>query len=319
MKPLLSVLMSIYNETESQIRESVESILEQSFRDFEFIIVCDNPDYLKAVEIIDSYHDSRIIYEQNEKNIGLALSMNKAASLATTDIFVRMDADDIAEKDRLAKLVDCFNGKHIDFAFSRYCYIDEESKLINNNDNLEYFEQSGLSNIIALSPSIIHHPTVIFTREIFEKVGGYRDFPCSQDADLWLRMQEAGCRFFMLPDKLLRYRLSSNSVSSKKWFQQQLTIHYIMQLSYERLTKGKDSYSKENYNRYLHNKGVNDETKAKALLKSEKILSKALHERRNGHVVKSITLRIYVFLTSKTLRDYYICVMKKKRIMKHIM
>lgn len=307
--------MSVYNETEKLLRESLESILSQTLSDFELIVVCDDPtrkDELKAV--LDSYNDSRIVYIVNEINRGLAMSLNIAFEKATADIIARMDADDIAENNRFEKQLLCFDSHQFDFVFSRYSYIDEQSKLLSHYNEQTLFQPETLRNKIAVDPNIIHHPTVMFTRDIFERAGRYRDFPCSQDADLWLRMQECGCRFLMLPDKLLRYRINTQSVSSKRWFQQQLTIHYIMELSVERLEKGRDTYSKDDYQKYLQKKGVFDESKAKALHLSQMSLSTAARYKTEGRNLPALILRIHVFLTSSILRDYYLVVMKKKRM-----
>ena len=308
----ISVLMSIYNERESDIRESIGSILGQSESHFEFIIIVDNPERNEIASLISDYHDDRIKLFYNEKNIGLAMSMNYAASLASADIFARMDADDIAEFDRFERELAFLNNGY-DLVFSNYILIDENSKVL--DQHMPIYDNVGIERRISLDPSIIHHPTVMFTKAIFDKVGGYRNFPCSQDADLWLRMQEVGCKFNMLHDKLLRYRINPCSVSSKKWYQQQLTIHYIMHLSLERLQTGKDSFSEEDYYKYLSRKGYTNENKAVELRKCEDMLTKALEFRMKGNVLLSFLLRLFVFLKSKQLRDYYCCVLQKKRFL----
>ena len=314
----LSVLMSIFNESECIIKESIKSLIDQTFPNFEVIIVCDNPSRKEEIErFIRSFNDDRLILLCNQSNIGLAMSMNKAAKVARAKVLARMDADDIAEKDRFEKQMSYLNDKKYDFVFCKYIYIDEESHVIDSYGEQELIQPEELSYSIAIKPGIIHHPTVIYTRDIFKKVGGYRDFPCSQDQDLWFRMQEAGCRFLMIPDKLLRYRINKNGVSSKRWYQQQLTIHYIMQLSYKRLKYGLDNFSKENYSKYLQSKGIHDERKAQSLHKSENILSKAVRYRRDGKWFYATLLRLYVFLSSRVLREYYFYVMRKKRLIKH--
>lgn len=312
MSNRISILMSVFKETEFQIRQSVESMLGQTYRNFELIIVNDNPDCDEIKGILDSYSDSRIKFSQNDVNLGLALSMNKAARLASPDveIFVRMDADDIAVNTRLEKsLIYLTSGKY-DCVFSQYHYIDENSK--NLASPLQpIIPDDKLSKVIALHP-VIHHPTVAFTKRIFEKVGGYRDFPCSQDLDLWLRMCEAGCRFHMIDEPLLYYRLNPDSVSSKKWFRQQLTCNYIFELSIQRIKTGKDSYSKEHYEEYLNNKGLGNPKVEKNLRNSYQDLSRAIKYRREGNRFKAIFLRLKAFLESDIKRDAYWKFLKKK-------
>ncbi len=95
-----SVLMSIYNESLEQIKESVLSILSQDYDDFELIIVLDKPERTDVKALLDEFNDTRIVFLINEKNIGLALSMNIAASRATSNFFIRMDADDVCLQGR---------------------------------------------------------------------------------------------------------------------------------------------------------------------------------------------------------------------------
>lgn len=309
-----SVLMSIYNETESQIRESVESILSQTLCDFEFIIVLDNPERKDVDAILDSYNDERIILIKNEKNIGLALSMNKAASKAHSDIFARMDADDIAAYDRLQKEYELLTSGNYDFVFSNYSLIDEQSKTLKSEYEKKMYKPVELPYIISLNASVIHHPTVMFTKTIFDKVGGYRNFPCSQDFDLWLRMQEAGCRFIQLSDNLLKYRVNSNSVTARKWFQQKLTILYIFELSIQRLKFGKDNYSLENYQLFLQENGVNSAILSERHRKAQQLLSKAYAARQRGDKVTSFLFRMIAFISCKLLRKHYLNTRLKKKL-----
>ena len=309
----VSILMSVYNEPESQIRESLNSLFRQSFQDFELIIVSDNPHRLDVRDILNSYNDNRIIFYQNPQNVGLAMSMNKAAELAHTGIYVRMDADDIAEPGRLE--TDLFYlQKGYDVVFSAYTYIDESSNLITTKETPVYSNER-IAMSVMLDPSIIHHPTTMFTRVIFERAGGYRDFPCSQDSDLWMRMAESGAKFYYIPEKLLRYRINSQSVSRKRWYKQQLTCNYIFDLSMERLQKGNDSFSVEGYNGYLQKWKVNDQEAEDNLRKCYQRLSDASLLADKGHRVKSIMLKILVFIKSPLMRKHYLSLQKKKRLL----
>lgn len=313
MSPKVSILMSIYNETEEQIRESVESILSQTLADFEFIIVNDNPNRKEIKTLLDSYNDSRIRFIQNEKNIGLAMCMNKAASNSSADILARMDADDIAIPNRLEKEYPYVSADGYDFVFSRYILIDEFSKETNGFIK-EYLPEDTLSKNPLVIPGRIHHPTVIFTRSIFEKVGGYRDFPCSQDLDLWNRMLAAGCRFIMLNDQLLKYRINPNSVSNKKWHQQQLTCDYINELFLERLKNGKDSYSKEDYQRFLVDNGCFNEIAENKLKDAYALLVTSKKYRLSGNLLLSIFYKMLAIMRSKVLLKRTICRIRLKMV-----
>ena len=99
----ISVIMSAYKEDEKWLRASIESILNQSFQDFEFIIVLDNPDAKKLDYIIKEYKErfSKIKYFKNKKNMGLVYSLNFALKHAKGEYIARMDADDIEIPTRL--------------------------------------------------------------------------------------------------------------------------------------------------------------------------------------------------------------------------
>lgn len=312
-KPIISVLTSVYNEPESFIRLSFESILDQTFKDFEFIVVCDNPNRNNCVkEIIDSYHDPRFVFISNETNIGLAMCMNKAASVARSSFFARMDADDISLSTRFEKELNIIKSGY-DIVFSNYICIDEDNNSVPFNQVV--YKPEGLGRIVAFNPGIVHHPTTMFTKELFEKVGGYRNFPCAQDNDMWLRMQESGARFYMIEEPLLKYRVSERSISGSKWFKQQLTTHYIIELSIQRLKKGVDSFSVENYNKYLQTHHVDINTEEAKLRKYEEILVSAMADRVNERHLLSLLKKTWVFICCSVLRRYYIMLIRKKILM----
>jgi glycosyltransferase involved in cell wall biosynthesis len=303
----ISVLMSIYNENKREIKESIESILEQSLKNFEFIIVNDNPDS-KDLRLILSYYkekDNRIRLINNKKNIGLARSMNKAAAIAKTDIFARMDADDTSEKKRLEIQYKTIKNNTYDVIFSDYLFIDENSKIIPNTIDNQFYSPESLNRILPyISP--IHHPTVMMTREIFEKVGGYRNFPCSQDRDLWLRIWERGGKFFMINEKLLRYRMRSNRTSVIKKYQQKITIDYIQDLFIQRLLHGADDYSMESYIEYLKKNKFENTQKINEMYKYTNLLSKSKKYQQQKMHFMSTLLRAQVFIFSPVYRKSFL-------------
>ena len=89
----VTVLMSVYNTEESFLREAIESILNQTFKDFEFLIINDGSTN-NAETVIRSYNDSRINYVLNEQNLGLIASLNKGLALAKGEYIARFDSDD---------------------------------------------------------------------------------------------------------------------------------------------------------------------------------------------------------------------------------
>lgn len=292
--------MSVFSETEEQIREVLDSLENQTFKNFEIIIILDDPNRNDVETIIDCYKDLNIIFYRNAQNIGLAMSMNKAASLANSDIFARMDADDVCEPQRLEKEYNAIKSNNVDLIFSRFSYIDMDSHPI-KKDLIVYLPPEQLKDNPDIIVNHIHHPTVMYTKKIFVKSGGYRDFPCSQDLDLWLRMWEMNCRFLMLPDILLKYRISPNSISSRKWFQQQITCDYIWELTFERRKKGKDSFSSQNYISYVNKMGLGKKENEEKLRKGYAYLQKAQEKKTKGEILYCLFYRIQAIATSSIL------------------
>lgn len=254
----VSVLMSVFNENEKELDEAVFSIINQTFKDFEFIIVNDNPKNTDLAKKLDDFKilDKRIVIIKNEKNIGLAMSINKASQLAKGKYIARMDADDIATTDRLEKEYNIIKKGTVDLVCSNFYFIDEESRLLSRK-----FDFLTKKQLIKLLPvwNTVHHPTIMMKREVFLKLGGFRDFPCAQDYDLWLRMLSEKYTFLMLEEKLLKYRIRSNSTTSSKRLLQVLTMNYAKKLYKERKIDGEDHYSPLDYENFLKNNGYYDE------------------------------------------------------------
>ena len=300
----VSVIMSVYNEPLEYIRESIGSILGQTFQDFELIIINDNPKRQELRDFVLSFNDSRIVYHQNLENVGLAESMNYAASISEGQFLARMDADDIAEVDRLEKECAAMETCEHDLVFSSYSYIDEHSRSCMEDFVVDTYDERMLPKLV-LTKHIIHHPTVMMTREIFNLVGGYRNFPCAQDYDLWLRMLYAGCRFLMLPEKLLRYRINTKGITNTKLFQQRLTINYINELFVERLKFGYDHHTESRYKKYLLKKGLTDEKTENRLRKANRLVERANVASHKGKNILAALFKLQAFATSGVLRRAY--------------
>lgn len=307
--------MSAYNETTKELQESISSILNQTFTDFELIIVNDNPDDSSLNKTLEAFAqlDSRVIIVNNSNNIGLAMSMNKAAVMARGAYLARMDADDICLSHRLMVQYKIITEGHYDFVFSNYTFIDKDSAdLTENVLEPEYYNPEEIRRLLPYK-SIIHHPTVMLKKDLFESVHGYRNFPCAQDRDLWLRIWETGATFYMVDEPLLKYRIRANSISSIKSVEQHLTIDYIHKLFIERILRGTDSYSLENYNLYI-GKGLMRRTVIEKRTFTEK-LKEASASRSEGHRLKSYLLRLEVFLLSPLFRNSYLQQLKIRLVL----
>lgn len=213
--PKISVVMSIYKEPIEWIKASIESVLCQTFSDFEFIIVNDNPSGTENTVLLNSYveKDNRIKIILNEQNQGLTKSLNKALQVAQGDYIARMDADDICFPQRFAKQIS-FMELHRDCVAlgSAARIIDENGKTGRKWNVYEDWHQLQCS-ILFYSPIV--HPTAFFKRIVNGTAIKYDEtFKYSQDYALWssLIKNNVICN---IPDVLLYYRLSSGQISSK--------------------------------------------------------------------------------------------------------
>ena len=128
--PLISVLMSTYNETHKELEESITSILHQTYSNLEFIIINDNPNNRELEERLKLYMDSRIKIFSNDKNLGLVNSLNKGINLCSGQYIARMDADDISRLSRIQDELMYLQSNSLDMVGSYIETIDENSETI---------------------------------------------------------------------------------------------------------------------------------------------------------------------------------------------
>lgn len=212
MNSKITVLMSVYNDRE-YLRESIESILNQTYGDFVFLIFDDaSTDGSKGILKEYEEKDKRIKLICNSSNKGLSFNLAKGVSLAETPWIARMDADDIATHNRLELQmkyvedhpdVDVIGGYVID--------VDEQGNEIELRKVPTTHEQ--ICSLIWACPFI--HPTVLFRRESIIKAGSYdKKLRRRQDYDLWFRCCAANLKFANIATPLIYYR-STNEYFKK--------------------------------------------------------------------------------------------------------
>lgn len=214
--PKVSVVMSVYKEPVEWLHESIDSILNQTFSGFEYIIICDNPEYEEGILLLKGYakKDNRIRLIFNKENIGLTKSLNIGISIAQGDYIARMDADDISEAKRFEKQLDFFESNpDFDFCSTSFSLIDEDGRVIKKLANERF---NDISYLFRLNP--IGHSTVMFKKSILSlRVPLYNEiFRCEQDVELWSLMLISGIKMKIIGDVLVRYRISPQQVSQKK-------------------------------------------------------------------------------------------------------
>lgn len=308
--PKVSVLMPVYNEKEEYLRSAIESILEQTFTDFEFIIINDGSTN-NAKDIILSYKDNRILYIENEQNIKLIKTLNKGISFANGEYIVRMDADDISVKNRLETLVE-FMDKNQDIAAAGSHAISIPKpflyKLAENDKVIKPFNRY-------IANCMMHPAMIIRASSLKENNLNYNEeYIHNEDYKLWIDLNEKE-KLANIPKILLKHRLHENSVSVKyQELQQEITQRIILECL------SKDFAQKNRQIQLLIQKTINKELlKAKECYRLEKFLTtvlkklykifdpsiypyientyKNLRKRIHNSTIPSIYLIFYIFIS----------------------
>jgi len=221
--------MPAYNASQF-IKDAIESILVQTFRDFEFIIINDGSTD-NTESIIRSYNDERIKYIKNEKNLGLIASLNKGLNIAAGTYISRMDADDIALPERLKLQLDYFNKFPDTIAVGSDYFLLQNKKLsrVKNVNDSDY-----LKGILLFSPCFCH-PSVMFKKEISGKVAEYkREYLHAEDYKMWTDLSLTG-KFGNVNVPLLKYRAHNSQISYNNRLAQQKISERIREEYYEQL------------------------------------------------------------------------------------
>lgn len=216
----VSVVMSSYREAPAVFCAAADSILAQSFKDFEFVIVLDDPGNAELRALIEGYaeKDARVRPLFNEKNLGLAGSLNAAIATCAARYICRMDADDIARFDRLEKQLSYMEENGLDLVGGNMEVVDDSGSHLYAADKLPQRPES-VAKALRWNNSV-PHPTWFGERDLFVK--GYRAMPLCEDYDFLLRSALAGARLGNYPGTVLSYRMSAGSLSRSDLYEQYL-------------------------------------------------------------------------------------------------
>jgi glycosyltransferase involved in cell wall biosynthesis len=240
-KPKISVLTAVYNSAEL-IRPAIESVLNQTFGDFEWVIINDaTPD--NSIEIIESYNDPRIKIYHNETNMGLAASLNKGLALCTGEYIARMDTDDVCYPNRFERQV-AFMGAHPEVAIAgSWVNLTGDWKgLWKTPVHHEEIQCKLLFN------SAIAHPTVMMRKNELDKFGLRYDSRLKkiQDYDLWVRASQV-VKLANIPEVLLDYRIDIEAKSPEVVKRSNEVIYGIRQMQLSRLDIKLSPYEADNF------------------------------------------------------------------------
>ncbi|MEM1320990.1 MAG: glycosyltransferase [Bacteroidota bacterium] len=298
----ISVIMPVYKETEDWVRAAVESILAQTFSDFELILIIDQPGRFALEAMLQQYveQDERLQLFTNEKNMGLPRTLNRGLSLAKGKYIARMDADDIAFPERLRRQFDFMEAnQEVSLCGTQVIKIDERGRKIGRSHNETDFT---LLKKVVPHINIVTHPTWLLRREVFQTIGDYRDMP-GEDYDFVLRMVAAGLKITNIDKPLLYYRVRTDSYTQVLSLEQKIGFKYTQELYKERLQTGKDRLDKEALMRRVERAQRRYGEKQR---RSQALLIKARRKGAAGKRWQKNMLILSSFLASPVQRRYYI-------------
>lgn len=244
MDKLISVIMPCFNEKKEFFEEAVDSILNQTYKNLELIIVLDNPhnEILKHVALEYSNQDNRVRFYVNDKNLGLVNNLNHAITLAKGDIIGRLDADDIASKNRFEEQIKYI--EEYDIVSSNFAFISEEGSIIRHRVFPSEF--IDVENYLLKNADCMYHTTWLIKKEVYYKLNFYRNIGPFEDYDLLLRALKQGFKLFNTKDELNFVRINPDGISITNKVLQHLGSEYIREHADEI-----DSITKDNIKSYL--------------------------------------------------------------------
>lgn len=303
--------MSVYN-AEKTLSEAIESVLQQNYVKYEFIII-DDGSTDKSNDIIKKYgkYDDRIKVIEHS-NQGMGKSLNIGMLSAKYDWIARFDADDVMLKNRLESQIKFINSNpDVKVVSCRAYYINEHGKILGKTSNhiktIESFNELVRNNqTIGLL-----HPGAMFEKKIFNEVGGYRSqFWPAEDIDLWTRISEKGYLILIQDEVLMKYRLHQNSIVTSKSVMSQLKYEWVKKCKACRIQGNEEP----DYQFFLDE--LNSTPLIKRINKKRKMKAKISYRNAGYHfLTNNYYLGIKNILISMLLKPSYVF----KRVIKQLL
>ena len=288
----LSVLLPVYN-AEKTLKAAVDSILAQSFTDYEFLII-DDGSTDSSVDIINSYSDKRIQLIELEKNQGLISALNFGLQIATGKYLARMDADDIAFPERLAT--------QIEFMESNQEIIACGSSIVNFNEKSESEitypnKHNNIVVSIMLFERALCHPTMVLRLDLLKKHSVKYDtqYPYCEDYALWIELSRYG-KLANIEEPLLKYYRHAGQVSKTKAKQQSINTQRLLTNKFPALYETEDLILKQYQELALGDGDI------LSIYSNRKLISKTLSQLYNQKFVLIYEL-ILIKLMKRTLSN----------------
>lgn len=283
-KPKVSVIMSAYN-SEMFIKKSIESILNQSEKDFEFIII-DDASTDRTREIIQTFTDQRIVKIFNNENKGLTVNLNHCLHIARGKYIARMDADDISLPQRLnieAKFLDANEDVYLISSSYR-----EFGKRFGTNRIEMPFEEMRYQFLLG---SILPHPGFMFRKELVQKYKFYynENYKYAQDYDFQFRVSQ-NFKEYCIPEVLFRYRISEKQISNEKVIEQKKCVLEIRKDIFKYYKIPYSNIEITALNEFAYHKKLNLKEKFALMILLLKIENRIKNEEGVEHIKTKIKL-----------------------------
>jgi len=223
---LVSIILPYYKK-KRYIKKSVKSVLQQTLKNFEFIIINDEPG-TSSNEILYKLKkkDKRIKIINNKNNLGAGLSRNKGIKIAKGKYIAFLDSDDLWKKNKLRNQIKIMEKFNYNITHTAYDIIDEKDKKIATRFS------TNLNYKMLLNSCDIGLSTVVIKKKILEKTDLFSNFKTKEDYYLWLRLAKLGYIFYFLDNIHTQWRITKNSLSGSTF--QKLLDAYKVYLKYEK-------------------------------------------------------------------------------------
>ena len=228
MKPKISVLISTYKEPIEWFEKSLNSIINQTYKNIEIIVIVDEPNNTEIINLLNRY---LLIYKNirffiNESNIGLVKSLNKGLQYCSGEYIARMDADDISEINRFEEQIKFLLENNYDLVGCEY-------QIFYDNNILDVHKVPYTHNAckkVLRYMNCIAHSSWLVKKSVFDKLGGYREIYTCEDYDFLLKTVMSGFKIGNTPKVLLKYRRNLNGITHSNRYMQIIITDYIAKL-----------------------------------------------------------------------------------------
>ena len=248
--PKISLIMSVYNG-EDYLSEAIESVLNQTLKEFELIVINDCSSDSTS-EILNKYAelDDRVKVHTNEVNLRLPASLNKAMSFAQGKYIARMDADDICLPERLEKQYK-FMEENPHIALSSCKFMTLKNGVISSGGCGGKTDKESIKALLLVTNPILH-PGIIAKADVIRTLGYDKNFTCTEDMELWTRFVMAGYNAQIMPEYLMIYRLHDKQITETTLEKQHKEVVAIQRKYFANLLEAMNTQQEEFYIRGIY-------------------------------------------------------------------